>query len=400
MSLLGKRIKYINEGNAHIVLHVIDTDYVIRIIKENGVTANINTISNSVNYVNLVMVPLVFGFNKYRHEVIELPPEEIVKLSIYLKDIRPKHRLVKSVFSKYAIKAPNLAIISSNSENYCLELKPKEGFLSESFKKISKCYYCLKQHLKVDEKQIICKTDYCPLDLFSGDHIRMKRALINLIKNPQNNLKLFQNENIVYDEKSNMEDFEDLITKNIFSSVNKFNDFIIAILLNDGISNLILKESPDLKIVKPNYCYESKNLNANSFLYKLLAIQMVSETFESQPLNLNTIESEDLEYVPILITSMKENNIDLTNEIHRKKFMDTTNSKDLALISAVAKDCSVMISYSLTPNDKLPFVKIDNTDVYYSVSVTDLEPKSPKTLVKRQKTERKLLEIYEKLLNS
>ncbi|XP_045774576.1 inositol-pentakisphosphate 2-kinase-like isoform X1 [Maniola jurtina] len=398
MSLIGKKYKYISEGNAHIVLHIIDTNYVIRIIKENGHTTNLDTISNSVNFVNLVMVPLIFGSYNHFHEVITLSSEDIDYLAVDLKEIRPKHRQVKSVFSKFAIKAPNLAMITPNSVNYCLELKPKEGYLSETFKNTSKCYYCLKQFLKMSENQIEHRSDYCPLDLFSGNKTRMKRALLNLLRNPQNNLKLFKNENIVYKEHSNMKNFQDFIKSNLFDSVNMFLDFIIEILLSDGNSNLTVNESPESTIKKPETCIEDMNLNPKSFLHKLLDIQKLSETLEIDYSDSKT--DEDLEYVLALLTQIKQHNLDLTKENDRKRFLNIVEDKHLALISAVAKDCSIMISYSLVANDNVPSVKLGEQDIFYRVSVTDLEPKAAKTLVKRRKTEKLLLEIYEKNLKT
>ncbi|XP_069360800.1 inositol-pentakisphosphate 2-kinase-like isoform X1 [Maniola hyperantus] len=397
MSLIGKKFKYINEGNAHIVLHVTETNYVIRIIKENGHTTNLDTISNSVNFVNLVMVPLIFGSYNHSHEVITLSSEDIDNLHIELKEIRPKHRQVKSVFSKFAIKAPNLVMITPNSVNYCLELKPKEGYLSETFKKASKCYYCLKQFLKMSENQIEHRSEYCPLDLFSGNKTRMKRALLSLLRNPQNNLKLFKNENIVYNENSDMKDFEDFIKNSLFDSVNMFLDFIIDILLSNGKSNLIVKESPVLSTKKPETCIEGTNLDSKSFLHKLLEVQKLSETLE-----IDTTEQiiENLEYVPILLNQIKQHNIDLTNERDRKRFLTIVEDKYLALISAVAKDCSIMISYSVAENDNVPCVKLGEQSIFYRVSVTDLEPKAAKTLVKRRKTEQLLLQIFEKKLKT
>ncbi|XP_039758737.1 inositol-pentakisphosphate 2-kinase-like isoform X1 [Pararge aegeria] len=400
MTLIGKKYKYINEGNAHIVLHITDTDYVIRIIKENGRTTDINTVSNCVNFVNIIMVPLIFGYNKYNHEIVKLSSQEIANLTLNLKEIRPKHRQIKSVFSKFAIKAPNLAMITPNSINYCLELKPKEGFLSHSFKNISKCYYCLKQFLKVKEKQIEHRSSYCPLDLFSGDKQRMKRGLLNLLRNPQNNLKLFINENVVYNESSNIKKFEDFIKSNFFNSVNIFLDFIINILLGKGNSNLILEESPELTSETPVNCTESKELDTESFLYKLLLMQKIAEIFKIETANVATDKNDHLEYVPVLLNLVKEQNLDLTNENDRIKFLDTVEEKHLALISAVAKDCSIMIAYSLTPKDNSPSIKFGDMNIFYTVSVTDLEPKGAKTLAKRKKTEKMLLEINENILKS
>lgn len=393
MSVLSKKWKYINEGNVHIVLCVIDTNYVIRLIKEDGNMTKMDTIRNSVDFVNLVMIPLLFGKRVYNEEIIQLPIEDVAELSEKLSNIRPKHRQVKSIFSHFAIKAPNLTTISNNCENYCLEIKPKEGFICRHFKRYQKCYYCLKQFLKLQEKQIDGISNYCPLDLFSGEKTRMKRALLNLIQNPQNNFKLFKDGSIIYSEKTKI-DFEMLITKlPIFRSINIFLDFIIDILLSDGTSSIILNESDGEINLKTGKCYEDSNLKPNSFLNKLLTLQKLSETFNLDLINKN----EDYEYVSKLLNDMKELNMDLSKSDDREKFLGTINPKYLVLISAVAKDCSIMICFSPNSHQSYSSVKIGDKSLSYKLSVTDLEPKSIKSLTKRKNTEKKLIQLYEKM---
>lgn len=392
MSVLSKKWKYINEGNLHIVLCVIDTNYVIRLIKEDGYMTKMETIRNSVDFVNLVMIPLLFGKKVYYEEIIQLSIEDVAELSEKLSSIRPKHRQVKSIFSHFAIRAPNLTTISNNCENYCIEIKPKEGFICSHFKRYSKCYYCLKQFLKLQEKQIDSTSNYCPLDLFSGEKIRMKRALLNLIKNPQNNFKFFKDGSIIYSEESK-NDFETLITKlSIFRSINIFLDFIIDILLSDGTSNIILYVSDGEINLKTGKCYEGSNLKPDSFLNKLLILQMLSETF----LDL-TNESEDFEYVSKLLYDMQQLNMDLSKLDDRERFLESMNPKYLALISAVAKDCSIMICFSPNSHKSCSSVKIGDKSISYKLSVTDLEPKSMKSLTKRKNTEKKLTQLYEKM---
>ena len=47
------------------------------------------------------------------------------------------------------------------------------------------------QHLKLKEGVIKGISDYCPLDLFSGDLTRIHKALYSLLHSPQNNLKVY-----------------------------------------------------------------------------------------------------------------------------------------------------------------------------------------------------------------
>ncbi|XP_049876056.1 inositol-pentakisphosphate 2-kinase-like isoform X1 [Pectinophora gossypiella] len=405
MSILGKSWKYINEGNVHIVLHILETNYVLRLIKEDGNPVDLKTIRRSVDFVNLVMIPLLAINDHYLQDIVEIPANELIELSRNLVDFRPNHRKFKSALSSYAIKDINLAILNANSDtNFCIELKPKEGFMSPHFKKFSKCYYCLKQFLKLQERQIDQISDYCPLDLFSGDTHRMKIALINLIRNPQNNFKVFKNGHIIYDEKSSQTVLENTIKdmKVFGGSLNIFLDFIIEILLSGyDKCHSILKESEGLPIEQTiesrrTHCDTENSLNSTSFLHKLLYLQKLSEYLQLDTKN----SKEDYDYVHTVIDRVKKQKIDLKIAENRNTFISTTDPEILGPISAVAKDCSIMISFSTSFEEGFSTIQIGEHKVPFRISITDLEPKPMKTLVKRVRTERKLIEIYEQHLSS
>lgn len=76
------------------------------------------------------------------------------------------------------------------ARNVCIEIKPKQGFLDTSTPGLPLCRYCVKQFLKAG-KESSSRSGYCPLDLFSGNVDRMRRAVDNLILAPQNNFKVF-----------------------------------------------------------------------------------------------------------------------------------------------------------------------------------------------------------------
>lgn len=51
------------------------------------------------------------------------------------------------------------------------------------------------------------------MDLFSGDVKRMERAVSCLLMSPQNNLKIFKNGTIVYDDRSSVEDLAGVLSE-------------------------------------------------------------------------------------------------------------------------------------------------------------------------------------------
>ncbi|XP_060807358.1 inositol-pentakisphosphate 2-kinase isoform X1 [Amyelois transitella] len=387
--------KYMGEGNAHVVLEILNSNYVLRLIKKKSTTDKID-VEKSVEFVNKIMVPLLFHHSLELCEIVTLEPHEVIKLSEELMSLRPEYRRIKSSFSHLAIKAPNLSIVSPKFvTNYCLEIKPKEGFLSNNLRRYSKCYFCLKQYLKLQEKKIDSVSHYCPLDLFSGDKVRMRKALLNLISNPQNNLKFFRNGMLIYHEKSSRNLFDSILEESsIFGgNMTLFLDSMIKILLSgyeDKPTNVPESSNHVIEGKDAGSCIERDNLHPESFLNNLLEIQKLSE------LNSDDSPFEGTEYVSSILRLIDEQIIDLKEKTDRKRLYSLCDPRYLALISAVAKDCSIMISFSQNHENNIPVIEIGDQKVSYKLSVTDLEPKSAQTLLKRKETENKLIEIYKK----
>ncbi|XP_066967149.1 uncharacterized protein [Macrobrachium rosenbergii] len=81
--------------------------------------------------------------------------------------------------------------VNRESWNICIEIKPKQGFIDTSTPELPLCRYCVKQHIKVGKDADHVTSCYCPLDLFSGNLTRMRKAVDGLFESPQNNFKVF-----------------------------------------------------------------------------------------------------------------------------------------------------------------------------------------------------------------
>lgn len=112
-----------------------------------------------------------------------------------------------------------------DSSTVCIEIKAKQGYVMDdvnaSTNGTTKCRFCYfqvkvafniervnfvtffsQQYLKLKNERIKSVSGYCPIDLFSGDARRMNRAVKGLIENPQNNLKIFLDGKMIYNEHS------------------------------------------------------------------------------------------------------------------------------------------------------------------------------------------------------
>lgn len=398
MDLLRKRWRYINEGNKHIVIQVVGTDHVLRLIKEGEIEADSRSIQMSIDFINKVMLPLLISDCCMSQELLELSSDEIKDIRVKLSSCRPEYRKTESRISCYTIRTLDLSILSPTCKtNYCIEIKPKEGFLAASFRKFSKCYFCLKQFSKLQSGQIENVSEYCPLDLFSGNKMRMRHALLSLFRNPQNNLKIFQDGHIIYNDKISLNEFETIV-KNMTlfgGSTNLLTDFIVEMLLsNDKTMNSIAQDSKEIRVSKETTkCLEENLLSNNTLLYKLLHLQKLSENVSlHSPSNFKG----NPDYVSSILHLIETENLNLSLKTDKEKFINMCDSTYLALISSVVKDCSLMISFSSNFMEGYHTIQIGDSKIPYKVSVTDLEPKPMKTLEKRQKTEMKLINIYEK----
>ncbi|XP_032570987.1 inositol-pentakisphosphate 2-kinase isoform X8 [Drosophila sechellia] len=159
-------------------------------------------------------------------------------------------------------RTKNRSAVRRLGDTYAIEIKPKQGWLQlasdvndlfdlmpsgavtkpkeatcnqeekEPFAR-DKCWcrFCSMQLLKMHNGKIKRLGHYCPLDLFSGTPSRMLDALDALLACPQNNLRVFQNSNLIYGDHANSISFDELSSR-VFPghSSSSYNYFLFESL--------------------------------------------------------------------------------------------------------------------------------------------------------------------------
>uniref|UniRef100_A0A061QJI7 Inositol-pentakisphosphate 2-kinase n=1 Tax=Tetraselmis sp. GSL018 TaxID=582737 RepID=A0A061QJI7_9CHLO len=87
----------------------------------------------------------------------------------------------------------------------CVELKPKCGFMVDGSTvhpahgaKLTHTRFHLQQLAKVDSGSVERASNYSPPDMFSNDPLRLWAALNALVRDPQNNFRVFLDGRIAY----------------------------------------------------------------------------------------------------------------------------------------------------------------------------------------------------------
>ncbi|RKP12135.1 inositol-pentakisphosphate 2-kinase [Piptocephalis cylindrospora] len=149
---------------------------------------------------------------RYAEEIIRpllgpsvVPPSLLVRVHHdFLQELgaiilpqRPVHRRNQDILTSqaHATLMPDLIMLSADP-SLSLEIKPKWGFIPRSRNitedriiKRSICRHCLKTRCPPEGKSPT--SSYCPMDLYSGDPVRILRGLTSLSADPPSNRLVF-----------------------------------------------------------------------------------------------------------------------------------------------------------------------------------------------------------------
>ena len=258
--------------------------------------------------------------------------------------------------------ASYLSSKNNKTPTLAIEIKPKCGFiLDPKIQKSSR--FQLQQRLKLKEgsRQEISK--YCPLDFYAGDVETFTRSITNLIETPQNNLRAFKDEILVFDHNI-AKDIDDFSARN-----QKF-----------------------LEIFQDNL---DKNLNSIEKISSLL-FDCLKNPLEIL-LNLQKLDRIGSRKALSLLENMQNSDKDQLQEYNGafwKSIVDNIGSRNpdfdfgKYLISNTFKDCSIMIAIAkvkdngnfskkneLNDDRRECLIEKDGQRYVYKVTLVDFDPK-------------------------
>ncbi|XP_076358574.1 inositol phosphate kinase 1 isoform X2 [Tachypleus tridentatus] len=276
--------KYRGEGNAAVAIALLKEKKVLRLLKseKNEKESTKREVSDKlwryVEFVHTVMKPLLSPAFLHCPNLVNLSVEDVRTLNKIMEGQRPDYRVWKLVpeaptsaivLQDYCTFPPTFPYLPSEGPVIGVEIKAKQGFLppleilpKDQKIKASICRFCLLQHYKVKKGTKPSISQYCPLDLFSGCPNRMKVAIQNLFKTPQNNLRIVRDQEIVYsrEKKGSLTAVFSDFFHNSENEMDSFVQLIIQALLK--VFPSAITSNGLLPAVKPclQFCVKSSKL--------------------------------------------------------------------------------------------------------------------------------------------
>ncbi|XP_066246837.1 inositol-pentakisphosphate 2-kinase isoform X1 [Euwallacea similis] len=430
---------YRGEGNCNLVISLPKSKQILRIRKTERPKSILGWILVLINdffqwyygiefsdeirdldFYSKIMRPLMGHKYTSESKLIVLSRKQMQSFRDGLAKKRPDFRMSKTLqygraalFADFAFLPTQFDNLQLSGNTYAVEIKPKQGWRPYKEQIHPHCFFCMNQYLKLEKKQIKSQTQYCPEELFSGDSNRMKSAINSLLQVPQNNFKIFKNGLICYDEKNkNIE-----ILREIFEStdhkeilIDEFCDFLRRCLITDlgnesEIFNSQCKSICNLTVVNEQITLEN-TLPKGSVLNRILSVQMLDRegTHSTYKKLTKSDVWEDFSYVDKVLEY-------IGNKEHicsKCTIMDVSRRLENELlflpylVSAIAKDCSLMITFRKIrekPSD-IDFNKATFETKYgmfvVNIGVFDLYPKPLSTIQKHYSRNRDIFRALKK----
>ena len=376
-TLIAADWKYKAEGNKHVVLFN-SSGQVLRMKKSsdpmnqehtNSLISQQQFYKDHLDFLTYVIRPLLQ--NSSLCEIpseINLPLEFITNIGNLIEKERPSFRRNKSLHSHQpALLMSDSSFIKSHptfldcemelsSTVFCVELKTKKGFMSNIDPVFNKsvCQFCSTQVYRTSNSFNNRNTRasyYCPIDLFSGNHSFMRRALEALVEVPSNNLRVFKNGQLVYSQEildeielSGIHDCETFLkTLLTFPIENNstdlemcFYDVLIQTLLLPITDHASSAQPKHVRFCHSSY-YKQKSTGAYSKKYGLIQYSRHLDTAHESMLPSSCILGIVLSAQKISCNDSAQNILDSYQRVTTNTYSNT--SKQMVLIDAPYTTC-------------------------------------------------------------
>lgn len=367
------QIIYRGEGNSSIVIALKDRAKVIRLLKKDGKIMKSSLdhhvtqhpMSN-IRFIHLIMRPLTDHFLSGSTELVHLKSDFVSIISKRVEAERPLHRLDKILHldDQYALVMDDLCTLSSAltqsiqpeydlcGPTISIEIKPKQGFLpihrhamksttndpSTDNQLKSSCLYGSTQFLKLARGRIKETSSYCPINLFSGCPIKMHSALEGLLKNPQNNFRIFKNLVLAYDEgnRSKLSNvFQDFFQSMSETSSNidherRLIDLLIRCLLSESPTKTNIDRKSDMVtnngLEDENICSDNLSNGRSCTRHKLVSTCRRCDSYPSSKKSKTGISSgfknHELPSSCVLASVLRAQQLDTIGAYEARQMLD------------------------------------------------------------------------------
>lgn len=397
LTLLDKVWRYKGEGNANVVLSVPVDGTVVRVMKEGdggseSAAAAAETLSLRLHFCDTVRRTFFGGGG--RHVDVPVPmrmsAEELREIDRLIRPDRPAGRKHKGLGWAGCLVAvcPDYTTLPPTDVPgvWCVEIKPKQGWVHEEDMATGpggirmKCPFCAHQYLKLCRGDVQRPSGYCPLDLFSGRRERVRRAIRALLRDPQNNLKIF----LDGDSLVARDDGFGGAAKEALGSVQRFCALVEGALLGDyeGGRDVPVdgwdasdddSEEEDRSTasgaVPPSCDFDAVPMPRHCVLHEILTMQQMQTTgFVAVCSEYDGRTPQDPQFGHV-------------DRLRPNAGDDTAWSPvDGYLVAATARDCSVFVTFR--PGSSLTAIR---------VKVSDLDPKPLSTVDKHRNRDANVL---------
>jgi len=402
ISLVGAKVVYRGEGNANLVVALTDRRIVLRFPKSKFADKSQDEKLECIaRYVNNVMIPELGENYVQQVNIGVVSYQDLEDIKEAVKYSRPPQRCHKDIFFPKALILPDLALPSVEMEAVTtgtvlsVELKPKQGYRMENnCVHNTLCNFCMQQFHKLETNRIPERSQYCPLDLYSGEPDKMSRAIEALVRSPQNNLRVFRNGELMHGEERLTQQCLDFLT-DFFDGEGKksFGLVLIRALLSEAQN----KSSSSQKIRENSVCDKDVSLlPKNCILKAVLNLQKKTSITDSEALDilndlLGTVD--DITDLQRLITKQ---NKEIKSSSHGEKMRLLQNY----MLAVTAKDLSIILTVREAKQGEEGggghHLRVRNKTFCYSWSIVDLDPKQLTRISKYVSQKQLWLEAFRK----